>query len=101
MSWPMNLQQNYINDDFDEFGAIYDNRMGLLSGINFGTSAYTGETAVQAFYLDQLPVGFWFHASSGHIHQDFMQRLIFDPAMHQQMRLSISRSNHKITVTNE
>lgn len=94
MSWPMNLKQEYITDDFEQFSALYDNRMGLLSGITLGTSAYTGETMVQAFYLDQLPIGFWFHASSGHIHQDFMQRLIFDPAMDQQMRLAITRSNN-------
>lgn len=102
MSWPMKLNQNYINDDFEEFRAIYDNRMGLLSGITLGTSAYTGKTFVQALYLDELPIGFWFHASSGHIHQDFMQRLIFDPAMDQQMRQSIRRSNNtNITATNE
>lgn len=97
MSWPMDQKRGYITDDFEQYGAIYDNRMGLLSGINLGTSAYTGETKVQAFFMDQLPIGFWFHASSGHIHQDFMQRLIFDPAMHQQMLLSINRSNYTIT----
>lgn len=95
MSWPAKLDQNYINDDFKQFSAIYDNRMGLLSGITVGTSSYTGETLVQALYLDQLPIGFWFHASGGHIHQDFMQRLIYDPAMNEQMRLAITRSTNQ------
>lgn len=84
MRWPM-MYQAGIDSDFSDYGAIYDNRMGLMNGIDFGTSAYTGDTTVQAFYLDLLPIGFWFHASGGHMHQDFMQRLIYDPAMIQQM----------------
>lgn len=84
MRWPMSYQAG-IDSDFSDYGAIYDNRMGLMNGIDFGTSAYTGESTVQAFYLDLLPIGFWFHASGGHMHQDFMQRLIYDPAMIQQM----------------
>src|SRR5690625_5905990 len=43
MSWPGMLDQNYINDDFTQFSAIYDNRMGLLAGITIGTSAYRSE----------------------------------------------------------
>ena len=84
MRWPME-QQTGIDRDFLDYGAIYDNRMGLMNGIDFGTSAYTGDTTVQALFLDQLPIGFWFHASGGHMHQDFMQRLIYDPAMIAQM----------------
>tara|TARA_R100001143_G_scaffold63603_2_gene73671 strand:+ start:2358 stop:3551 length:1194 start_codon:yes stop_codon:yes gene_type:complete len=84
MRWPMKYQSG-IDANFTDYGAIYDNRMGLMNGIDFGTSAYTGDTTVQAFYLDMLPIGFWFHASGGHMHQDFMQRLIYDPAMIQQM----------------
>lgn len=84
MSWPMETQRG-IERDFTNYGAIYDNRMGLMNGIDFGTSAYTGDTAVQAFFLDQLPIAFWFHASGSQMHQDFMQRLIYDPAMIDQM----------------
>jgi hypothetical protein len=40
---------------------------------------------VQALYLDQLPIGFWFHASGSQMHQDLMQRMIYDPAMIDQM----------------
>ena len=89
MRWPMNYQSG-IESDFSDYGAIYDNRMGLMNGIDFGTSAYTGDTTVQAFYLDMLPIGFWFHASGGHMHQDFMQRLIYDPSMIQQMNSVLS-----------
>lgn len=88
MRWPMRVQRG-ITEDFTDYGAIYDNRMGLMNGINFGESAYTGDTTVQSLFLDQLPVGFWFHASGGLMHQDFMQRLIIDPAMIEQMKSEI------------
>lgn len=92
LDWPMDTQPR-IDEDFTRYGAIYDNRMGLLNGINFGTSAYTGDTTVQALYLDQLPVGFWFHASAGQMHQDLIQRLIYDPAMIKQMSGVIENQN--------
>lgn len=84
MDWPMDVQPR-IDRDFTRYGAIYDNRMGLMNGIDFGISAYTGDTSVQALYLDQLPIGFWFHASGSQMHQDLMQRMIYDPAMIDQM----------------
>ncbi len=92
MDWPMDIQPR-IEEDFTRYGAIYDNRMGLLNGIDFGTSAYTGDTTVQALYLDQLPVGFWFHASAGQMHQDLIQRLIYDPAMIDQMTTVVENQN--------
>ena len=85
MRWPMD-QQSGITRDFTDYGAIYDNRMGLLTGIDFGTSKYTGDTTVQAVFFDRLQIAFWFHMSSNHMHQDFQQRLIFDPAMIDQMK---------------
>lgn len=84
MRWPMKTQRG-IEQDFNDYGALYDNRLGLMNGIDFGESAYTGDVTVQALYLDRLPIAFWFHASGGHMHQDFMQRLIYDPAMIDQM----------------
>lgn len=92
LDWPMNIQPR-IEEDFTRYGAIYDNRMGLMNGIDFGTSAYTGDTSVKALYLDDLPVGFWFHASGSQMHQDFMQRLIYDPAMINQMKKVVEYEN--------
>ena len=92
MDWPMDSQPR-IDEDFHNYGAIYDNRMGLMNGIDFGTSAYTGDTTVQALYLDRLPIGFWFHASGSQMHQDFMQRLIYDPAMIEQMYSIVKNRN--------
>lgn len=85
MRWPMDRQSG-IERDFTDYGAIYDNRMGLLAGIDFGTSKYTEDTTVQAVYFDRIQIAFWFHMSSNHMHQDFQQRLIFDPAMIDQMK---------------
>lgn len=85
MRWPMERQSG-IQRDFTDYGAIYDNRMGLLNGIDFGTSLYTGDTTVQAVFFDRIQIAFWFHMSSNHMHQDFQQRLIFDPAMIEQMK---------------
>ncbi len=73
--------QQVIRRNFENYGAIYDNRMGLLSGIDVGTSAYTGDTTVQAVFFDRIPISFWFHMSSNYMHQDFQQRLIYDPAL--------------------
>ena len=55
--------------------------MGMLSGIDFGTSAYDAHTSVQAVFFDQLPVAFWLHLSANHMQEDYQQRLIWDPAL--------------------
>jgi len=98
LRWPME-QQSGIRRDFSDYGAIYDHRMGLLTGIDFGTSAYTGDTTVQAVFFDRIQIAFWFHMSSNHMHQDFQQRLIFDPAMIDQMqRVAASSDGGSATV---
>lgn len=84
LRWPFR-NSSLLGRDATDYGALYDNRIGLLAGISFGTSAYTGEETVQVLIMDNLPVGFWFHASGSHMQQDLLQRLIFDPAMIQQM----------------
>lgn len=91
LDWPMNSQPR-IDEDFETYGALYDNRLGLMNGIDFGKSAYTGDVTVQALFLDRLPIAFWFHASGGHMHQDFMQRLIYDPALINQVNSVIDQS---------
>lgn len=97
LRWPMDRQSG-IDRDFTDYGAIYDHRMGLLNGIDFGTSAYTGDTTVQAVFFDRIQIAFWFHMSSNHMHQDFQQRLIFDPAMIEQM---IQITDTQTTASNE
>lgn len=79
LKWPM--EEGEIRRNLTTYGAMYDNRMGLLNGIDFGISAYTGDITVQAVFFDRLPISFWFHMSSNHMHQDFQQRLIYDPAL--------------------
>lgn len=79
LRWPMDSEP--IKRSFSDYGAIYDNRMGMLSGIDFGTSIYDGHTSVQAVFFDDLPVAFFIHLSSNHMQEDYQQRLIWDPAL--------------------
>lgn len=90
LQWPMTYQRG-ITRNFDEYGALFDNRMGLLNGLDIGKSAYTGDTTVQAVFFDRIPIALWFHMSSNHMHQDFQQRLIFDPAMIERMQRVINQ----------
>lgn len=80
MSWPMDLDRR-LDNDLADYGAIYDSRLGLVNGIDYGTSSYNGDRFAQAVSFDSLQIAFWFHMSSNLIHQDFMQRLMWDPAL--------------------
>ncbi|MEX2600263.1 MAG: hypothetical protein WD355_01365 [Balneolaceae bacterium] len=79
MRWQ--LEDASLSRNFTDYGSWYDNRVGLLNGVDFGTSHYTEDTTVQAVFFDQLHIAVWFHMSSNHMHQDFQQRLIWDPAL--------------------
>ncbi len=91
LRWPIGSEP--IARSFEDYGAIYDNRMGLLGGIDFGTSIYDGHTSVQAVFFDQLPVGFWVHMSANHMQEDFQQRLIWDPALYETTLQEIPSNN--------
>lgn len=91
LRWPMGSEP--IARSFDDYGAIYDNRMGLLVGIDFGTSTYDGHTSVQAVFFDQLPVGFWVHMSANYMQEDYQQRLIWDPALYETTLKAITPNN--------
>jgi hypothetical protein len=92
LRWPMGSEP--IARSFDDYGAIYDNRMGLLVGIDFGTSTYDGHTSVQAVFFDRLPVGFWVHMSANYMQEDYQQRLIWDPALYE-TTLNAIKPNHE------
>ncbi len=79
MGWALNSDS--MKRSFSRYGAFYDARMGMLSGIDFGTSVYDGHTSVQAVFFDKLPVAFWLHMSANHMQEDYQQRLIWDPAL--------------------
>jgi hypothetical protein len=82
-----------IQRSFSNYGAIYDNRMGMLSGIDFGTSIYDGHTSAQAVFFDQLPVAFFIHLSANHMQEDYQQRLIWDPALYETTVNEIEKNN--------
>lgn len=79
MGWALNSDS--MKRSFSKYGAFYDARMGMLSGIDFGTSVYDGHTSIQAVFFDKLPVAFWLHMSANHMQEDYQQRLIWDPAL--------------------
>ncbi|HLR33242.1 MAG TPA: serine hydrolase [Fodinibius sp.] len=90
MDWP--LERQSLNSDFNQYGALYDNRMGLLNGIDYGASAYSGEPFGQAVFFDSLQVAFWLHMSSNLMHQDYQQRLMWDPALRETTGRQISET---------
>ena len=88
LGWVNNSEKVIAN--FSEYGAIYDNRMGLLSGVDFGTSVYDDHTSIQSVFFDSLQVGFYIHMSANHMQEDFQQRLIWDPALFETTKNAIS-----------
>lgn len=80
-----------MSHELARYGALFDTRLGQLSGIDFGTSAFTNDTYIQAVFFDQLPIGMWFHMSSNYMNQDFQQRLIWDPFLRQNLRDSLAK----------
>lgn len=80
LRWPKDSTP--IKRSFTDYGAIYDTRMGMLSGIDFGTSIYDDHTSVQAVFFDSLQIAFWLHMSANHMQEDYQQRLIWDPALY-------------------
>lgn len=97
LRWPLERQRE-VRRDFADYGAMFDNRLGILNGVDFGTSSYTGDTTVQAVFFDRLPIAFWFHMSSNHMHQDFQQRLIYDPAMIDRMKRVVQQEGEIVNL---
>jgi len=91
MGWALNSDS--MQRSFSDYGAIYDGRMGMLSGLDFGTSIYDGHTSVQAVFFDKLPVAFWLHMSANHMQEDYQQRLIWDPALYETTVQQIEMNN--------
>lgn len=74
---------NDLSELFADYGALYDSRMGMTGGIDFGISKQDGNVKIQAVIFDSLPVAFWLHMYSNHMQGDYQQRLIWDPLLYQ------------------
>lgn len=94
LTWPLSVNTQ-LHNYLKTYGAIYDTRMGMAAGIDFGRSAKTNQLYAQAVFFDHLQVGFWFHLSSNMMHQDFQQRLIWDPALQQATYNAIHNKQQK------
>lgn len=93
LNWPLEDKGGRLNKDFKTYGALYDNRMGMVNGIDYGRSSYSEEPFAQAVFFDELQIAFWFHMSSNLMHQDFEQRLIWDPALREATVNAIRKPN--------
>lgn len=89
LSWPMSASS--VTRDFDFYGALYDNRISLLSGMDIGTSTYTKKRHVQVVFFENLPIGFWMHMSSNFMSQDYQKRLIYDPALYEVSKATLTQ----------
>src|SRR5699024_7459174 len=89
MMWPVQVNDQ-LHRYLKGYGAIYDTRIGMAAGIDFGRSAFTNQLYAQAVFFDNLQVGFWFHLSSHMMHQDFQQRLMWDPALQLYTRKAVT-----------
>lgn len=85
LGWPM--ENASIRRDMTEYHALYESRMSILSGVSFGRSAYTSQPFWQIVMLTDIPTGLWFHLSANFMNQDFQQRLVYDPALQEKVRL--------------
>lgn len=70
-----------LPQQFSDYGALYDDRIGLMNGIGFNTQAATGETTLLVLMFDRLQVGVWFHMSSRLSNQRYMQYLASEPEL--------------------
>ncbi len=90
LSWPM--EEGSTRRHLNRYGAVYDDRMSILGGIDMGESQYTNERYAQAILYDELPIGLWMHMSSNFMNQDYQKRLMYDPELH---RRTISSLNNQ------
>lgn len=87
-----------VRQHASEYGALFGSRLGFQTGMDFGTSVYTGNRFAQVLFFDDLPVAFFLHMSSNHMNQDLQRRLIYDPELRRLTRLA---SEQRLTLGNE
>ncbi len=86
-----------VRQHSSDYGALFDSRLSYLTGMDAGTSAYTGESFAQTLFFDNLPVAFYMHMSSNYMNQDLQRRLIYDPELR---RISTLASQQQLTPNN-
>ncbi|AXJ00651.1 Beta-lactamase enzyme family protein [Cyclonatronum proteinivorum] len=87
-----------VQQHASEYGALFGSRLGFQTGMDFGTSVYTGNRFAQVLFFDDLPVAFYLHMSSNHMNQDLQRRLIYDPELRRLTRLA---SEQRLTPRDE
>ncbi len=79
MNWP--ASDPVVRSHIHDYGALYEERHGILNGIDFGTSVYTDQRIVQVMLFNDLPNAMWMHMASNYMSQDYQRRLIYDPEL--------------------
>lgn len=78
LAWmQQDLASGHMRRHVSHFGALQDNRLGLLNGLAVGTTP-DGETTWQAIFFDRIHIAVWLQMSSNHLHQEFQKRLLWD-----------------------
>ncbi|MCH8556341.1 MAG: class A beta-lactamase-related serine hydrolase [Balneolia bacterium] len=86
-----------VQQHASDYFALFDSRLSYLTGMDAGTSAYTGDSFAQTLFFDDLPVAFYMHMSSNYMNQDLQRRLIYDPELRRISRLA---SENQLTPNN-
>lgn len=71
-------RNTYRKRIFSTYAGVFDNRIGMQNGLDWGAHLEDDQARIQVIFMDQLPIGFWFHLSSDLILQDVQQRMIWD-----------------------
>lgn len=95
LSWA--YEDPVVRQHASDYYALFDSRLSYLTGMDAGTSAYTGESFAQTLFFDDLPVAFYMHMSSNYMNQDLQRRLIYDPELR---RISRMASEQQLTPNN-
>lgn len=79
------VDESRLGQHFTHYGALYDSRLGLLNGMDFGINT-DGNTRIQALFFDRIHLAVWFHLSSNLMHQEFLQRIMWDGTLRETLK---------------
>lgn len=88
LRWP--AEGRIVEREFEDYGALFDYRMSMLNGVDFGTTLRSGQDRVQAVFLEDLPIGLWMHMSSSFLNQEFQKQLIYDDRLYESARRELA-----------
>lgn len=80
------LQWKIHNPAFDSrfsyYGGLFDQRVGMLSGMDASVSGDTGISQIHVVLVENVPLALWLHLSSEFMDQNFLERMTLDQPFH-------------------